>query len=127
MNETSVNLTVDRNGIVDLLIKNSQALRITAELLKSLGMMKDSAMAEISGAYLEALAAALERDIDEALVAQFVPLIRALAVAMGDEDIEEQQKVLQEQTDEIINMIKQSRGQINEEPLAIMIDSEVIH
>ena len=119
-------MTVNRDGIVDLLARTHQALRITAGMMREQGLIKDSIAAEGCGAFIEALAAALEHDIDEVLVAQLVPLIKALAQATGDENYETESTLLQEQVNEFIHMIRLARGTDND-PLEITIESGTIN
>lgn len=88
---------------------------------------KDSIVAELLGAYLEALAASLEHDIDETLAKQLPPLVKAFAAATGDTDYEHEGKVLEAQIAEFVNIIEEIRGKTDKEPLQVMGDMEVIH
>lgn len=126
LTDTSINLTVSRNGLVDLLIKTQQAFQITARLMHE-NSPKDSIAAELVSAYLEALAASLEHDIDETLAKQLPPLVKALAQASGDEDYEHEGVVLEGQIKEFIEIIEGIRGKAEKEPLIILGDMEVVH
>ncbi len=124
--ETSINLTLNRNGLVDLLIKTQQAFQITAKLIAD-ASPKDSIAAELVGAYLEALAASLEHDIDETLAKQLPPLVKAFAKATGDEDYEHEGRVLDAQVAEFVNIIEEIRGKANKEPIMVVGDMEIVH
>ncbi len=127
--ETALTLTVDRAGILDLLGKTKIALQVTASFMRSTNQVVESIVAEVLGAYIEALASALEQDLDEVVVQQLEPLILTLAEAGGDETLAESGEILQGQIREFIEMIELVKGkkEPNTEPLMIDLDDDTIH
>jgi hypothetical protein len=126
MNDTAITLTVNKEGILDLLAKTGQTLHIAAMFLKQTGNVVDSIAAEVCSSYLEALAAGLEHNLEEQVIRQLMPLTIALAKATGEEGVEENTEVLKGQIEEMVQMVKEARE--TKEPYLILVpESETLH
>lgn len=127
--ESSISLTVNRTGVIDLLVKTKQALELTAGFMRSSGMVIDSIVTHVLSAYIETLAAAMEQDLDEQIVQQLKSLVIPLAVASGDPEIDEQSKILDHQIDQFTEVIRQIKGMQaspDDEPLMIMGPDDIM-
>lgn len=122
MNNSSaaISLTVDRSGIIDLLAKTQQAIRMTAGFMHSAGQVRNSIMAELIGAYIESLAVGWEKDLDLILIEQLQPLVLSLAQAGGEDDLEETAETLAKQLETFKNIIKQAKATESGEEILII-------
>lgn len=126
--ETALTLTIDRDGVFDLLTKTKLALQMTASFMRSTHQIKDGIITEVLAAYIEALVSALEQGLDTVVVQQLEPLILTLAQAGGDETLAETGELLQAQIKEFIEIINESKSEDHQdEPLLIDLGDDTIN